>query len=149
MSRVVLPVVRKSEAAPPEFLPPPVLRRVVTPGASAVEPMQQVIFDQLKNAATVVFRSGGSTVLDQNMGTVSSHSEFHCSASDDNPAQASIVGTHKLAIRREDGVIEVVAESSIRATETAFHLIINIYVTRNGHSFFQKQWMHTEPRQLL
>jgi hypothetical protein len=122
---------------------------VVAPGTNAVEPLQQVIFDQLKNAATVVFRSGGSTVLDQNMGTVSSQSEFHCSASDDNPAQASIVGTHKLAMRREDGVIEVIAESSIRATETDFHLTVNIHVTRNGHSFFQKQWLHTEPRRLL
>jgi hypothetical protein len=149
LSRVVLPVVRKSETPAPEFLPPPVLRRVVAPGTSAVEPLQQVIFDQLKNAATVVFRSGGSSVLDQNMGTISSHSEFHCSASDDNPAQASIVGTHKLAMRREDGVIEVIAESSIRATETDFHLTVNIHVTRNGHSFFQKQWLHTEPRRLL
>lgn len=149
LSRVILPVVRKSEAPPPEFLPPPVLRRIVNPGGISVEPMQQVIFDQMKNAATVMFRSGGSTVLDQNMGTVISHSEFHCSASDDNPAQASIVGLHKLAIRREDGIIEVVAESSIRATETDFHLIVNIHVTRNGHSFFQKQWLHTEPRQLL
>jgi hypothetical protein len=111
--------------------------------------LQQVTLDQLRNTATVVFRSSGSTLLDQNMGTVLSHSEFHCSASDDNPAQASIVGTHKLAIRREDGLIEVVAESSIRATETAFHLTVNLHVTRNGHSFFQKQWLHTEPRRLL
>ena len=91
LSRVVLPVVRKSETAAPEFLPPPVLRRVVTPGGGGEDPLQQVIFDQLRNAATVVFRSAGSTELDQNMGTVISHSEFHCSASDDNPAQASIV----------------------------------------------------------
>ena len=88
-------------------------------------------------------------MLDDQLGTVIADREFHCSASDDNPAQASIVGTHKLAIRREDGVIEVTAESSIRATETDFHLTVNIHVTRNGHSFFQKQWLRTEPRQLL
>jgi hypothetical protein len=125
------------------------LRRVVTSGGVAAEPLQQVIFDQLRNTAAVAFRSGGSTVLDQNMGTVISESQFLCSASDDHPAQASIVGTHKLAIRREDGVIEVTAESSIRATETDFHLTVNLHVTRNGHPFFQKQWLHTEPRRLL
>jgi hypothetical protein len=149
VSRVVLPVVRKPETAAPEFLPPPVLRRVVAPAGGAVEPLQQVIFDQLRNAATVVFRSSGSTMLDQNMGAVTSRSEFLCSASDDNPAQASIVGTHKLAIRREDGIIEVTAESSIRATETDFHLTVNLHVTRNGQPFFQKQWLHSEPRRLL
>ena len=67
----------------------------------------------------------------------------------DNPAQASIVGKHKIAFRREDGDIEVTAESTIRSTETHFHVTINIHVTRNGLTFFQKQWLHTEPRQLL
>jgi hypothetical protein len=149
LSRVVVPVVPRSASPPPEFLPPPGLRSVVTPGGGGVEPIQQVIHDQLKNVATVVFRSGGTTVLDQNLGSVISHSEFHCSASDDNPAQASIVGTHKLGFRREDGLIEVTAESSIRSTETDFHVTVNIYVTRNGLPFFQKQWLITEPRRLL
>ncbi|MFN0172047.1 MAG: CocE/NonD family hydrolase [Bryobacteraceae bacterium] len=149
VSRVVLPVVRKSEAPAPEFLPPPTLRTIVTPGPGAVEPLQQVIFDQLRNAATVVFRGGNSNVLDQNMGSTFGHSEFRCSASDDDPAKASIVGTHKLAFRRDDGVIEVNAESSIRSTETDFHVTVNIHVTRNGLPFFQKQWLLTEPRRLL
>ena len=148
-SRVILPVVRKSAAPAPEFLPPPRLHQVVTPGSDGVEPLQQVLHDQLRNTATVMFRSGGSTVLDQNLGTVLQHSEFLCSASDDNPAQASIVGTHKLGFRREDGTIEVVGESSIRSTETDFHVIVNLSVTRNGRPFFQRQWMITEPRRLL
>ncbi len=149
VSRVVLPVVRKSLAPAPEFLPPPRLRSVVTPGPGAVEHLQQVILDQLKNTATVVFRGGNSNVLDQNMGSTFGNSEFRCSASDDDPARASIVGTHKLAFRREDGVIEVTAESSIRSTETDFHVTVNIHVTRNGLPFFQKQWLVTEPRRLL
>jgi hypothetical protein len=59
------------------------------------------------------------------------------------------VGTHKLGFRREDGTIEVVGESSIRSTETDFHVIVNLSVTRNGRPFFQRQWMITEPRRLL
>ena len=92
---------------------------------------------------------GGTTVLDEQFGSVTGQSEFRCSASADNPAQASIVGTHKIGFRREDGVIEVTAESTIRSTETDFHISVNIHVTRNGLPFFQKQWLLTEPRRLL
>jgi uncharacterized protein len=146
-SRIVLPVVPKSSLAPPEFLPPPSLRSVVT--SSGAPPTQQVVYDQITGAATVVFRSGGTTVLDGRLGTVLSEGEFRCSASSDDPAQASIVGTHKLGFRREDGLIEVTAESAIRSTETDFHVSINLHVTRNGLTFFQKQWLFTEPRRLL
>jgi hypothetical protein len=49
----------------------------------------------------------------------------------------------------EDGIIEVTAESTIRSTETDFHVTVNLHVTRNGLPFFQKQWLLTEPRRLL
>ena len=147
LSRVVLPLVPKSELAAPEFLPPPAVHRIVTSSGSPAT--QQVLLDQVTNAATVIFRAGGTTELDAQFGTVLSESEFRCSASADNPAQASIVGRHMLAFRREDGVIEVVAESSIRSTETDFHITVNLHVTRNGLSFFQKRWLVTEPRRLL
>jgi len=54
-----------------------------------------------------------------------------------------------IAMHRGDGIIEVAAESSIRATKTHFHIIVNLNVTRNGVGFFQKQWTATEPRRLL
>ncbi len=149
LSRVVLPVVAKSTVAPPEFLPPPNLHRLVT-SSGGLPPLQQVLYDQITNAATVLNRTGGgTTVLDEQLGSVTGQSEFRCSASADNPAQASIVGTHKIGFRREDGIIEVTAESTIRSTETEFHIAINLHVTRNGLPFFQKQWLRTEPRRLL
>ena len=118
--------------------------------SGGLPPIQQVLYDQITNVATMLNRSGGgTTVLDEQLGSVTGQSEFRCSASGDNPAQASIVGKHRIAFRREDGDIEVTAESTIRSTETHFHVIINIHVTRNGLTFFQKQWLHSEPRQLL
>jgi putative CocE/NonD family hydrolase len=147
-SRVVLPVMAASTLAPPEFLPPPVnMRRIVT--SNGYPPAQQVVHDQLKNTDTVFFRSGGETVLDENLGTVISDNTFHCSASVDDPAHASIVGFHKIAFKREDEIIEVIAESSIRSTETDFHVVINLHVTRNALPFFQKRWLVTEPRRRL
>ena len=54
---------------------------------------------------------------------------------------------HKYMLERED--IEVSAESSIRASKTAFHILINLNVTRNARLFFHKQWTAGEPRRLL
>ena len=118
--------------------------------SGGLPPIQQVLYDQITNAVTVLNRTGGgTTVLDEQLGSVTGQSNFRCSASADNPAQASIVGQHKIAFRREDGDIEVTADSTIRSTETHFHVTININVTRNGLTFFQKQWLLTEPRRLL
>ena len=89
------------------------------------------------------------TVLDGNLGTIVSERDFRVSVSVRDPAHSSIVGVHKMAMQREDGTIEVTAESSIRATKSHFHIIVNLNVTRNGTAFFQKQWMATEPRKTL
>jgi hypothetical protein len=43
----------------------------------------------------------------------------------------------------------VTAESTIRATAAAFHITINLNVTRNGRPFFHRRWMASEPRRLL
>ena len=93
--------------------------------------------------------SSGTTVLDENLGSILSERDFRCSASSRDPAHASIVGLHKLTVQREDGVIEVSAESTIRATQTDFHIIITLNVYRNGKPFFQRKWTATEPRRLL
>jgi hypothetical protein len=76
-------------------------------------------------------------------------SNFRCTASAKDPAQASIVGTHSYTVEREDGTFEVTAESTIRATATHFHITIDLNVLRNGKPFFSKKWLVTEPRRLL
>ena len=76
-------------------------------------------------------------------------SRFRCTAWSKDPARASIVGTHTYELKREDGTVNVTAECTVRATATAFHITINLTVTRNGKPFFHKQWMASEPRRLL
>jgi hypothetical protein len=49
-------------------------------------------------------------------------------------------------VERQDGVYDVVGESSIRAAADCFHIVIDLTVHRNGRPFFQKQWLATEPR---
>jgi hypothetical protein len=146
-SRVVLPVAPESKLAPPEFLPPPRLFQLVTSYSS--EPTQQVTYDQIAGTVNMSGHLGSRTVLDGNLGAIVSERDFHASVSVRDPSHSSIVGMHKIAMHREDGIIEVAAESSIRATKTHFHVIVNLNVTRNGVGFFQKQWTATEPRRLL
>jgi putative CocE/NonD family hydrolase len=146
-SRVILPGAPESDLPRPQFLPPPQLRKV---GERYSGPeTQQVVYDQMKGTATVVREAGGDIVLDGNLGTLHFEHDFRCSASSHDPTQASVVGLHKYALEREDGVIEVAAETSIRATETAFHIMISLNVTRNARLFFHKEWTTSEPRQLL
>jgi uncharacterized protein len=147
LSRVTLPVVRPSSLPAPVFAPSPTLKRF---GTSYDEPPEQrVEVDQITGDVTVINRRAGKTVLEDGLGTFASESRFRCTASATNPAQSSIIGTHRYSIERQDGVYEVVGESSIRATSDCFHIVINLTVHRNGRSFFQKQWLATEPRRQL
>jgi hypothetical protein len=146
-SSVTLPVVPEASLPAPQFLPPPALSSPVRGYGEPAE--QQVLVDQIAGTVSMLSRRASRTVLEDNLGVLHSGSSFRCTASTLEPAQASIVGTHTYAIEREDGKYEVVAESSIRATATTFHIAINLTVTRDGKLFFQKQWLKDEPRRLL
>jgi len=146
-SRVILPLVPDSNLPPPQFLPVPQLFQLVK--SSGAPPVLRFVHDEITGTTTVEGHRRGTTVLDDNLATILSDDEFRCTASSQNPGRASMMGMHKIAFQREDGLIEVSAESTIRATETDFHILVNLNVTRNGQPFFHKQWMATEPRRLL
>jgi hypothetical protein len=146
-SRIILPVVPATKLSPPEFLPPPSLRVMAT--SYGEPPAQNVTVDQIGGTVTVTNRSAGTTTLHDNLGTIYRSGTFRCTASALNPAQANITGTHTFVLKHHGDEIEVVAESSVRATETAFHLTIHLNVRKNGRAFFQKQWTASEPRRLL
>jgi hypothetical protein len=147
LSRVTLPVVQASAIPTPQFAPPPVLKRFGN--AFGEPPTQQIEVDQITGDVTIINRRAGKTVLEDGLGTLSSESRFRCTASAINPAQSSIVGYHRYSIERQDGLYDVVSESSIRATKDAFHIVIDLTVHRNNRLFFQKQWLATEPRRKL
>ena len=146
-SRIVLPVVPESKLSPPQFLPAPHLETVVKSYGEA--PSQQTIVDQIKGTVTVTNKTAGTVVLEDNLGSLYRNRQFRCTADRNRPDRASIVGTHRYVLTRDGDKIEVVAESSIRATRDAFHLLIDLNVTKNGRPFFQKQWTVSEPRQLM
>lgn len=146
-SHVILPVVQKSKLEPPRFLPAPVLQSY---GKSyGTPPMQTVTHDQISGTVTVANRMSGTTALDDQRGTLLSEHSFRCTASSRDPAKSSIVGTHKFSLTRDGDVIEVVSESSVRATATTFHILVTLNVLKNGQPFFQKSWSASEPRKML
>ena len=146
-SKLILSILPPASSSAPVFMPPPQLYSAVR--SYGEPPTQQVLRDQITGAVTVINRRASTVVLEDNLGSLAMDSNFRCTASELDPAQASIVGTHRFAFRREDGVYDVVAESTIRATRTTFHIVINLHVTRNGQTFFQKNWTASEPRRLL
>jgi hypothetical protein len=147
VSRVILPVVPAAKAKPPRFLPPPKLKSYLQSRGEA--PRQQVLHDQITGDVTVQNRTAGTMVLPEDRGELFGEHHFRCTASAKDPAKAAIVGTHTFVLKRPDGTFEITAESTARATATAFHITINLTVTRNGRPFFQKTWMASEPRKLL
>lgn len=146
-SRVILPVVPESKLEPPRFLPPAQMRQIHTTYLTA--PRQEIHHDQITGTSTVAHDVVSTIVLPGNRGSLERRQSFRCSASAKDPAQASVSGTHTFVLRREDGVFEITAESTIRATATAFHVTIDLNVLHNGKPFFQKKWMVSEPRRLL
>lgn len=146
-SRVLLPVVPAAKLSPPAFLPPPALKAF---GKSFGRPgKQEMHHDQITGTSSIVHESASQRILPDGLGSLAGEQKFRCTASARDPAQASIIGTHKFTLTRENETIEVTGESSIRATATTFIISVNLIVTRNGQPFFQKKWMTTEPRRLL
>lgn len=146
-SRIVLPFLPEATLAPPAFLPEPKLLQVVK-GYGRPADMKLEI-DQITGKVSLLSSGRGTTVLEDDRGLVTSDRNFRCTASSRDPAQSNITGTHRYILERDGDKIEIVAESSIRGTADAFHILIHLTVTKNGTLFFQKTWMESEPRKLL
>ena len=66
-----------------------------------------------------------------------------------DPADVSGIGKHYRRIVRRDGETVVDSVYSIRSTEEAFHVIIDLNITVNGLLHHQKQWVRSFQRDLL
>jgi putative CocE/NonD family hydrolase len=101
LSQITLPVVGASKLPAPEFEPPPTLKKFGT--SFPEQPSQKIEIDQITGDVSVLNRRAGKTVLEDGLGTIASESRFRCTASSTNPAQASLVGTHRFTLERPDG----------------------------------------------
>lgn len=70
-------------------------------------------------------------------------------ASNRNPAEVSATGKHSRHFSRPGMEVHVETNTTLRSTEEAFHLAIELHVTLNGFPHFQRRWVRSFPRILL
>jgi hypothetical protein len=80
---------------------------------------------------------------------VTSEARLDVWASNRDPADVVATGTHHRRIARQDGVTTVDTRCSVRSTQTAFHVTIELGVATAGLPHHQRRWARTYPRHLL
>jgi hypothetical protein len=112
------------------------------------EPVWQIVHDLLGD------RTGLKTVQ-RGVARVSPTTEVKSErllelwASNSDPADVVAVGQHLRGIVRQDGVTRVDACCTLKSTETAFHLTIELNIAVNGMLHFQRRWTRSFSRELL
>ena len=115
---------------------------------SPSEPAWQIVNDQLGDRT-------GLKMVTRDRSRVSEQTELQSDrilevwASNRDPADVHAVGRHLRRIERRDGDTRVDACCTLRSTETAFNLTIELQVTVNGLSHFQRRWVRSFERKLL
>ena len=146
-SRLVLPVVPtkpvKNEVT---FAPSPATVSVHqgTPDANPWEIAHDVLRDRtgLRLSTRDVSRPRPDT-------EVTYDARLELWASNRDPADVVAKGSHLQRIARPDGITTVDAGCTLRSTETAFHLTIDLDVRVDGRPHHQRRWVRTFPRVLL
>ena len=152
-SHLLLPVVPTRPAAGSSHLPADETTFAPAGPASVYslsphDPAWQITHDQLGD------RTGLKTVTRDRM-RVSPETEVQNDrllevwASNRDPANVSAVGQHLRRIERHDGVTRVDACCTLSSTAGTFHLTIDLQVTINGLSHFQRRWVRDFARNLL
>ena len=90
-----------------------------------------------------------STRLPGGNATLATREAVEMKAFHNDPAHAQMYNeeTYHLVERGYD--IEIRSTGTIRTTETDFHADVQLQVTLNGNSFFEKAWLETIPRRLM
>ena len=146
-SRLVLPTVPpKGSAVAPEFLPSP--KTMDRHSARTDPPRWEVVHDvlsgrsQVRIAETDDQRINDTTVVRREYSIVAD-----CDPAD--PASASARGRHTSRITRPNSVAEGSSDVTIQATETHFHVTIELELLVNGKLHHSRRWVESVPRVLL
>ncbi len=148
-SRLILPVVPLIDQAPPppQFkTTPPELIQV---GSGHEEtPTWQIIEDVIKQSVTIKVYGGDTSVLPGDSQLFTSEL-LEMTAYNHEPARVHLYNEVIYNLQEYDYEIYIRTTGAIRSTETDFHVDIQLLVTLNGNTFFQKSWLESIPRQWL
>jgi hypothetical protein len=151
-SRLILPVVPPAggpgDVAVPAFKTTPPVEPHVGGEGSADEPIWRISTDVVVGSVTVTIHDGGEDVLDGGRRLYSAET-MTLTASDADPARASLDAD--IIYRWDD--VDLLAEIRARSTQTsdaeAFHLVVELEVDLDGEPFFRRTWDESIKRRLV
>jgi uncharacterized protein len=146
-SRILLPICPFAECPRPRFgVPDPAPE---TPGRPAPINQWQTTRDEMRQTVTV-FREtrvpAHPVPSDDEPLTVSAVERRWCTASDVEPARASVEAEGQRVVRCGRMEIVVKARLTIHSDETAFHVTVQRELTKNGTPVRSKRWQETIAR---
>ena len=149
-ARLVLPTPPADRAATPVpafKTTPPDLREV---GAYRGDsPTWEVVEDVIAASVTVRTSEFGEQILPDGRTTLYSGERLEMTASDADPAHARMHNEVIYRLRADGTEILVEASGTTRTTATDFDMSVELRVTLDGSSFFERTWTETIPRRLV
>jgi len=151
-SRLILPVVPPAggsgDAPVPAFkTSPPELVDVGEEGV-ADRPMWQILEDVIGGTVTVAIHDGGEDVLSDGRRLYSAET-LHLTASDADPARASLMADVVYRWQELTFDVEIRARSRQTSDASAFDLHVDLEVDLDGEPFFRRDWHESIPRRLV
>ncbi len=146
-SRLLLPTVPpEASATPPEFLLSP--KVVERHSARSDPPTWEVAHDVLAGRTKVRIADAGDQRINDTT-VVRREYSFVADCDPLDPASASAHGRHTSRITRPNSVAEGSSDVTIQATETHFHVTIELELLVNGKLHHTRRWVESVPRVLL
>jgi hypothetical protein len=151
-SRLVLPVIPAAgglgDAPLPDFKStPPDLPAVGGEGA-ADRPVWRITDDVIAGTTTVTVHDGGEDVLDDGRRLYAAET-LTMTASDADPARASLDADVVYRWRDHDFETEIRAHSTQTSDADAFDLTVDLEVDVDGDPFFRRTWRESIERRLV
>jgi len=146
-SRILLPICPFAERPRPRFGVPDTAPE--TPGRPAPVNQWQTTRDDMRQTVTV-FREtrvpAHQVPSEDEPLTVSAVERRWCTASDVEPARASVEAEGQRVVRRGQLELVVTARLTIHSDETAFHVTVQRELTKNGTRVGRQRWQETIAR---
>jgi uncharacterized protein len=147
-SRLDLPAIAPAEPPlPAPQLRPPERSEPLTQSYSE-QPVWRVIHDHIAGTTAVQIGTAGRTRLEDGTEIIRS-SDATATASQHDPAHATMRGLNQVTLRWPDRTIDACARGQIESSAEALHVTIQLDITMDGVPYHSRRWAKSIPRQML
>jgi putative CocE/NonD family hydrolase len=151
-SRLELPLAAPAagvgRSRPPAFrTKPPALREI---GTEVSEPSSwESVTDPATGDVTIRTHEGATTTLPDGISSLYVGETLEMTAFERDPGAGRFENTCEYRLKRDGRRIEIVADGTTVASQTAFDMAVGIRVTLDGEPFFERHWHEEIARDLL